>query len=70
MYDRYADIEKFITDPDKLQITNGSEVYISSENCKNTSFKIQLENTDSDALKKAFEIYLDGGVVLNYLQRV
>lgn len=31
MYDRYADMEKFITDPDKLQIVNGSEVYISSE---------------------------------------
>lgn len=31
MYNRYYDIKKFITDPEKLQIVNGSEVYISSE---------------------------------------
>ena len=31
MYNRYSDIEKFVTDPNKLQIVNGSEVYISSE---------------------------------------
>lgn len=31
MYNQYNNIEKFVTNPDKLQITNGSEVYISSE---------------------------------------
>ena len=31
MYNRYHDIRKFITDPEKLQMMNGSEVYISSE---------------------------------------
>ena len=31
MYNRYHDIKKFVTDPEKLQIVNGSEVYISSE---------------------------------------
>lgn len=31
MYNRYYDIKKFITDPEKLQIVNGAEVYISSE---------------------------------------
>ena len=31
MYNRYHDIKKFITDPEKLQIVNSSEVYISSE---------------------------------------
>ncbi|MDE6733542.1 MAG: hypothetical protein K2J77_11790 [Oscillospiraceae bacterium] len=30
MYDRYGDITKFITDPDKLTVSNG-EVYISGE---------------------------------------
>ena len=31
MYNRYHDINKFITDPEKLQIVNRSEVYISRE---------------------------------------
>lgn len=31
MYDRYGDISKFITDPDKLKIADGECVYISSE---------------------------------------
>lgn len=32
MYDRYKDISKFITDPDKLEIANDGYVYISGEN--------------------------------------
>lgn len=32
MYDRYKDISKFITDPDKPEIANDGYVYISSEN--------------------------------------
>jgi hypothetical protein len=28
MYDRYNDIDKFITDPDKFRVINGSEIYI------------------------------------------
>ena len=31
MYDRYSDISKFITDPDKLTIADGECVYISGE---------------------------------------
>ena len=31
MYNRYSDATKFVTDPSKLQIVNGSEVYISSD---------------------------------------
>ena len=31
MYDRYGDISKFITDPDKLMVTDGEYVYISGE---------------------------------------
>lgn len=32
MYDRYKDISKFITDPDKLEIADDGYVYISGEN--------------------------------------
>ncbi|MDE6727966.1 MAG: hypothetical protein K2J80_08515 [Oscillospiraceae bacterium] len=31
MYDRYGDISKFITDPDKLTVADGEYVYISGE---------------------------------------
>lgn len=31
MYDRYGDISKFITDPDRLEIADGECVYISGE---------------------------------------
>lgn len=41
MYNRYHDIEKFITNPEKLQIVNGSEVYISSE--ENYDIVVDLE---------------------------
>ena len=41
MYDRYADIGKFITDPDKLQITGRSEVSISSEENYNIVIDLQ-----------------------------
>lgn len=32
MYDRYGDISKFKTDPNKLEITDYGYVYISGEN--------------------------------------
>ena len=51
MYDRYADIEKFITDPDKLQITNGSEVYISSEDNHDIVVDLQGHTEDFEQLK-------------------
>ena len=41
MYDRYNDIDKFITDPDKFRVVNGSEVYISSE--ENYDIVVDLE---------------------------
>ena len=41
MYNRYHDIEKFITNPEKLQIVNGWEVYISSE--ENYDIVVDLE---------------------------
>ena len=35
MYDRYSDISKFVTDPDKLEIVDNEYVYISSESDHN-----------------------------------
>ena len=51
MYDRYADMEKFITDPDKLQIVNGSEVYISSENDYDIAVDLQGRVEEFERLK-------------------
>ncbi len=51
MYDRYADMEKFITDPDKLQIVNGSEVYISSEYDYDIAVDLQGRVEDFEQLK-------------------
>lgn len=42
MYNRYSDVTKFVTDPSKLQIANGSEVYISSE--ENFDIVVDLQN--------------------------
>lgn len=52
MYNRYYDIKKFITDPEKLQIVNGSEVYISSEE----DFDIVV---DLKGHKEEFDIHND-----------
>ena len=46
MYNRYHDINKFITDPEKLQIVNRSEVYISSE--ENYGLVVDLEGHTAD----------------------
>ena len=46
MYNRYHDINKFITDPEKLQIVNRSEVYISSE--ENYGIVVDLEGHTAD----------------------
>ena len=51
MYDRYADMEKVITDPDKLQIVNGSEVYISSEKDYDIAVDLQGRVEDFEQLK-------------------
>lgn len=51
MYNRYGDIEKFITDPDKLQITNDSEVYISSEDNYDIVFDLQGHSEEFEQLK-------------------
>lgn len=51
MYNRYADIEKFVTDPDELQITNGSEVYISSEDNYDIVVDLQGHTEDFEQLK-------------------
>ena len=42
MYNRYNDIEKFVIDPNKLQVVNGSEVYISSEENYNIVVDLSL----------------------------
>ena len=42
MYDRYGDISKFITDPDKLEIANGGYVYISDE--KDYDIAVDMED--------------------------
>ena len=41
VYDRYGDITKFITDPDRLKIADGDCVYISGE--KNYDIAVDLE---------------------------
>ena len=41
MYDRYGDISKFITDPDRLEIADGNCVYISGE--KDYDIAVDLE---------------------------
>ena len=46
MYNRYHDIKKFITNPKKLQIVNGSEVYISSE--EDYDIVVDLEGHTAD----------------------
>lgn len=51
MYNRYADIDKFVTDPDKLQITNGSEVYISKEDDYDIVVDLQGHTEDFEQLK-------------------
>ena len=61
MHDRYADIEKFITDPDKLQITNGSEVYISSEDNHDIVVDLQGHTEDFEQLKPFISFASDPG---------
>lgn len=51
MYDRYGDIEQFITDPNELQLTNGSEVLISREDEYGISVDLQGHVEDFDALR-------------------
>lgn len=51
MYNRYDDIEKFITDPDKLQMTNGSEVYISCEEDFDIVVDLQGHTDEFEQLK-------------------
>ena len=51
MYDRYNDIDKFITDPDKFRVINGSEVYISSEDNYNIAVDLQGHTEEFEQLK-------------------
>ncbi len=51
MYDRYNDIDKFITDPDKFRVVNGSEVYISSEDNYNIVVDLQGHTEEFEQLK-------------------
>ena len=51
MYDRYNDIDKFITDPDKFRVVNGSEVYISSEDNYNIAVDLQGHTEEFEQLK-------------------
>ena len=51
MYNRYCDIKKFITDPEKLQIVNGSEVYISSEEDYDIVVDLREHKEEFESLK-------------------
>lgn len=51
MYNRYNDIKKFITEPEKLQIVNGSEVYISSEENYDIVVDLKGHTADFESLK-------------------
>jgi len=51
MYNRYSDIKKFVTDPSKLQIVNGSEVYISSEENYDIVVDLQGHTEEFEQLK-------------------
>lgn len=51
MYNRYNDIEKFVIDPNKLQVVNGSEIYISSEENYNIVVDLQGHTDEFEQLK-------------------
>jgi len=51
MYNRYSDITKFVTDPSKLQIVNGSEIYISSEENYDIVVDLQGHTEEFERLK-------------------
>lgn len=51
MYNRYHDIKKFVTDPEKLQIVNGSEVYISSEEDYDIVVDLKEHKEELESLK-------------------
>lgn len=51
MYNRYYDIKKFITDPKKLKIVNGSEVYISSEEDYDIVVDLKEHKEEFESLK-------------------
>ena len=51
MYNRYSDATKFVTDPSKLQIVNGSEVYISSEENYDIVVDLQGHTEEFERLK-------------------
>ena len=51
MYNRYHDIEKFITNPEKLQIVNGWEVYISSEEDYDIVVDLEGHKEEFESLK-------------------
>ena len=51
MYNRYHDIKKFVTDPEKLQIVNGAEVYISSEEDYDIVVDLKEHKEEFESLK-------------------
>ena len=51
MYNLYNDIEKFVIDPNKLQVVNGSEIYISSEENYNIVVDLQGHTDEFEQLK-------------------
>ena len=48
---RYGDLSKFVTDPDKLELVNGSEVYISSEEDYDIVVDLKGQEEKFDALR-------------------
>lgn len=51
MYNRYHNIKKFVTDLEKLQIVNGSEVYISSEEDYDIVVDLKEHKEEFESLK-------------------
>lgn len=51
MYNQYHDIKKFVTDLEKLQIVNGSEVYISSEEDYDIVVDLKEHKEEFESLK-------------------
>lgn len=51
MYDRYGDISRFITDPEKLELTDGEYVQISGENDYDIAVDLEGCYTDFENIK-------------------
>ena len=67
MYNRYHDIKKFITDLEKLQMVNESEVYISSEENYDIVVDLKGHTADFENLPLSHEIFANLIILLKNL---